>query len=104
MIQWPEGHCSLRRCSSKVVKVGDYRNRFPVVLTNRGWWVSEGQDGEGGPVQGDDGDVVLLAELFGCGGDGGGALAADGQGAVKAVEFAVLGAGFDDAIGDRSEE
>jgi hypothetical protein len=48
---------------------------------------------------GQDGYVVLLAELLRGFGDGGGGSIADGLGSVEAEEFAMFVGGFDDSVG-----
>jgi hypothetical protein len=56
-----------------------------------------------GESDGEDGDVVVLAEGLGGGGYVGGGLRADGGGAVEAEERAGGRCGFDDSVGHESD-
>jgi len=59
--------------------------------------------GDGDAGDREDGDVVVLAEGFGGGGDNGCGLRADGTGAFEAVELAGGVRGFDDPVGDQGK-
>ena len=62
-----------------------------------------GLTGEGGELEGEDGDVVFLAEFLGGFGDLLGGLVADLAGSFESVEFALGVAGFEDAVGEEGE-
>ena len=62
------------------------------------WWPVGSGAGDG-----EDGDVVFLAEALGGVGDVGGGEAGEVGEAVEAEEFAFGGAGFDDAVGEEDE-
>jgi hypothetical protein len=61
------------------------------------------QDFGAGEGEGEDSDVIFLAEVLRGAGDLFCGLAADGAGAIETVEFALGVAGFDDAVGEEGE-